>query len=145
MYCPKCRAEYRDGFTRCSDCDVQLVDALAPPHPESAEAAENERPGLASTRHFLAWFLPMTVYATLVFAFSVRPLILHNLIVLLFFVCLHMSAVLGAFWMLYQAVRYERRVLRYALLAGVPFMFVWYSLVRVPLRRELKGDSPFIR
>jgi hypothetical protein len=25
MFCPKCRAEYRPGFTRCSDCDVDLV------------------------------------------------------------------------------------------------------------------------
>lgn len=116
-----------------------------PPSPESSEAAENERPDLASTRHFLAWFLPMTVYASFIFAFWVKPLILHNPLVLLFFVCLHMTSVLGTFWMLYQAVRYERRVLRYALLAGVPFMFVWYSLVRVPVRRELDGDSPFIR
>jgi hypothetical protein len=25
MFCPECRAEYRPGFTRCSDCDVGLV------------------------------------------------------------------------------------------------------------------------
>jgi len=25
MFCPECRAEYRPGFTRCSDCDVDLV------------------------------------------------------------------------------------------------------------------------
>src|SRR5256886_14619096 len=25
MYCPQCKAEYRQGFTRCSDCDVDLV------------------------------------------------------------------------------------------------------------------------
>jgi hypothetical protein len=28
MFCPKCKAEYRPGFTRCSDCDVDLVEAL---------------------------------------------------------------------------------------------------------------------
>ena len=28
MFCPKCRAEYRPGFTRCSDCDVPLVERL---------------------------------------------------------------------------------------------------------------------
>ncbi len=28
MFCPQCNAEYRTGFTRCSDCDVALV-----PHP----------------------------------------------------------------------------------------------------------------
>jgi len=31
LICPKCGAEYRGGFTRCSDCDVELVDALLEP------------------------------------------------------------------------------------------------------------------
>ena len=34
MFCPKCGSEYRLGFTRCSDCDVDLVDHLPPPPPE---------------------------------------------------------------------------------------------------------------
>jgi hypothetical protein len=28
MFCPRCKAEYRTGFTRCNDCDVALVDHL---------------------------------------------------------------------------------------------------------------------
>ena len=28
MFCPVCRAEYRQGFTRCADCDVELVSEL---------------------------------------------------------------------------------------------------------------------
>jgi hypothetical protein len=28
MFCPECKAEYRFGFTRCSDCDVDLVEQL---------------------------------------------------------------------------------------------------------------------
>jgi len=28
MFCPQCKAEYRPGFTRCTDCDVDLVEAL---------------------------------------------------------------------------------------------------------------------
>jgi len=30
MYCPLGKAEYRAGFTRCSDRDVDLVDAVTP-------------------------------------------------------------------------------------------------------------------
>ncbi len=28
MFCPNCKAEYQQGYTRCSDCDVPLVDTL---------------------------------------------------------------------------------------------------------------------
>ena len=28
MFCPQCKAEYRAGFTRCADCDVDLVHEL---------------------------------------------------------------------------------------------------------------------
>jgi hypothetical protein len=35
MFCPQCRAEYREGFTRCSDCDVDLIEALPANAPES--------------------------------------------------------------------------------------------------------------
>lgn len=32
-FCPKCRCEYRPGFTECADCGVSLVDHL-PDKPE---------------------------------------------------------------------------------------------------------------
>lgn len=32
-FCPKCRCEYRAGFTECVDCGVGLVDSL-PPEPQ---------------------------------------------------------------------------------------------------------------
>ena len=36
MFCPICRAEYREGFLECTDCDVDLVAELE---------AEPEMPG----------------------------------------------------------------------------------------------------
>ncbi len=29
MFCPQCKAEYRAGFVKCSDCDVELVEQLS--------------------------------------------------------------------------------------------------------------------
>ena len=41
MFCPKCRAEFRDGFNICSDCDLDLVDELSPlPEPEFVDYKE---------------------------------------------------------------------------------------------------------
>jgi hypothetical protein len=49
MFCPQCNAEYRPGFTRCTDCGVDLVNE--PPHyalagqPQPANAGDpNEDP-----------------------------------------------------------------------------------------------------
>lgn len=28
MFCPNCKAEYRDGFTRCNECQIDLVQSL---------------------------------------------------------------------------------------------------------------------
>lgn len=40
MFCPECRAEYREGFTECADCKVPLVPELPPePEPEYVEFA----------------------------------------------------------------------------------------------------------
>jgi hypothetical protein len=33
MICPKCKAEYREGFTTCADCKIPLVSKLPPNQP----------------------------------------------------------------------------------------------------------------
>lgn len=37
MFCPKCRAEYREGFSRCADCSVDLVEDLPPLNEDKPE------------------------------------------------------------------------------------------------------------
>lgn len=39
LYCPKCKAEYRDGFTKCSDCDEILVENI---ETSAVKPADNE-------------------------------------------------------------------------------------------------------
>jgi len=33
MICPKCKAEYRKGFYKCANCDINLLDELPPESP----------------------------------------------------------------------------------------------------------------
>jgi hypothetical protein len=42
MFCPKCKDEYRPGFTRCATCSVDLVDDLSAV--QAAPGTEGEAP-----------------------------------------------------------------------------------------------------
>jgi hypothetical protein len=51
MVCPRCKAEYRQGFTRCADCDIDLVyeppaaaSGLGASGAASAQAEDSEDP-----------------------------------------------------------------------------------------------------
>ena len=47
MYCPQCAAEYRPGFTECSDCHVTLVEdpVYLSPTPQQKERARRALKG----------------------------------------------------------------------------------------------------
>ncbi len=47
MFCPKCKSEYRAGFTRCEDCGVDLVESL--------DAPGNRAPGDDLSAPVLLW------------------------------------------------------------------------------------------
>ena len=40
MQCPRCKTEYEPGVTRCSDCELDLVESAAPSEPEEPEWVE---------------------------------------------------------------------------------------------------------
>ena len=52
MFCPKCKCEYRDGFTLCSDCKMQLVENLPSEEFPSDEFEYLELVTIAATMDF---------------------------------------------------------------------------------------------
>jgi hypothetical protein len=48
MFCPQCKAEYRAGFARCSDCDVELVKEL----PVDPQPIPTDHPQLVVVRTY---------------------------------------------------------------------------------------------
>jgi hypothetical protein len=51
LVCPNCKAEYRAGFTLCSDCKVDLVSGLPVPAPEPKEVKPSSLSGLKCLQH----------------------------------------------------------------------------------------------
>lgn len=41
-FCPACRSEYREGFSRCADCDVDLVAERPPAAPPWKQVFEGD-------------------------------------------------------------------------------------------------------
>ena len=42
MFCPKCGAEYREGFTHCPDCDTDLVNELPKEKPKQVRETTDD-------------------------------------------------------------------------------------------------------
>jgi hypothetical protein len=60
MFCPECLTEYRAGFTRCSDCDMELVHEIPdrkPVRKSKCDSATNFLTG--SSPKFLATFISL--------------------------------------------------------------------------------------
>ena len=60
MFCPRCGAEYREGFTRCCDCDVDLVS-----EPPMRVAHAGTRVRLVTLRSFPSEFEAQVALAAL--------------------------------------------------------------------------------
>jgi len=65
---------------------------------------------------------------------TVSPHLVSQVFIALY-ALLTVAAALGAFWMLYTAIRYERDPLPYILLAFIPFYWFGYYLDRVRSER----------
>ncbi|HYK89282.1 MAG TPA: DUF2007 domain-containing protein [Acidobacteriota bacterium] len=47
-FCPSCRTEYREGFARCNECDVELVGALPSAESDKSDPEDMQLVELAS-------------------------------------------------------------------------------------------------
>ena len=52
-WCPKCRNEYREGFTVCADCGVELVDVLGEARAETVQMLNGPATDIEKVYEFL--------------------------------------------------------------------------------------------
>lgn len=53
-FCPKCKNEYREGFTHCAECKCELVDSLEDLQEESPDVSTNVQGDFSGTEE-TAW------------------------------------------------------------------------------------------
>ena len=74
MFCPECRTEYRPGFTRCADCDVDLVHEL-PMADDYSQAWQEYRKIRNRVLIIVVGYYPV---ALLLFIFMPASMLLNN-------------------------------------------------------------------
>jgi hypothetical protein len=80
VICPNCGAEYRPGFTRCSDCDAPLVERRAAQ--ELKPSQRSLRPVVGRIRRYLPDIVGLAVLL-LANHYLPRPLVLFILLAFL--------------------------------------------------------------
>jgi uncharacterized membrane protein YqjE len=78
----------------------------------------------------LLWILSTIGLNVLAFWIVVGPWYPPNKLLLSLTMAFFGLASIGGLWMLYTAVRHEKRPLAFALLSFVPFSFLWYYFER---------------
>ena len=82
------------------------------------------------------WALLGFVVTGTAFWMVTSPWIPRNPVVLAIFILVFTAGPVGAFWMMYQSIRYEEHPLGMILLAFVPYSFLWYYTERVRPKRN---------
>ena len=63
MFCPKCKAEFREGFTRCDDCDVALIHRVEGSAPlENRPVSDDFQPSQTNESDFVTIRTVQTLY-----------------------------------------------------------------------------------
>jgi len=131
---------------RAREIARQILEAAGPersiPRPE--EEIWYDQP----VRSWLFAWLPGAVYSAIMFfvyAMQAEPgeFLASRSPLDPFFSLIKFVNEIAGLWMLYQAVRYEIRPLRFVLLSIIPFSFVWYYYERYS-RRQFRQRLPIV-
>ncbi len=92
--------------------------------------------GKVITMKLSLWVLLGLGVTGLAFWFVTSPWSPRNAFVQDLIVMFFMAPSVGAFWMLYVAIRHERHPAPFIFLAFIPFTFLWYYFARVRPREH---------
>jgi len=79
----------------------------------------------------LFWVLGGPAAASLSFWLVTNPEIPRNPFLIFLLIVVYSSSPIGSFWMLYTAIRYEKRPMPMIFLAFLPFAAFWYYFERI--------------
>jgi hypothetical protein len=88
--------------------------------------------------YFLAWLLPVAYWFVLAGLYLFSAGSSSNSAPAIFAILLSAMeaiSVIGSFWMVYQALRYEVKPVRYCVMALIPLTCVWYYVERYSVRK----------
>jgi hypothetical protein len=84
----------------------------------------------------ILWMVVVLLVTALVFWLLTIPGVPRNPFLMLLIVPIFVIPPIGAFWMLYMAIRHERQPLPMMLLALVPDTFLWYYFERIRFKNR---------
>ncbi len=92
------------------------------------------------TKIFL-WMLLGLLVTGIAFWMLASPGVPKNPLLTFLIIVIFAVPPIGAFWMLYMSIRYEKNPLGMILLAFVPYAFLWYYFERFRPRRANRVES----
>lgn len=140
MYCPKCRAGYREGFNTCADCNVSLVTAL-PPLPSKKEvhfALSGDRLSYSAGPHHTHLNIPINEIVSIkaVYRSSFRHPIIGAI--------LGIAGLVGSLYFVFQAVALGAFLYLFILPKGPFIPFVLFVSTYILWDLHNSPDIPWV-
>lgn len=93
-------------------------------------------------RETLLWLIPILIASGVFVVICVNPAALMGRLFFPVLIVFGLVGPIGAFWGIYQSIRYEQSPLKYSAVMLIPLGFLWYYFERYKKRISPSGVNP---